>query len=636
MPAQAFAPSAMPPTAPATPAGTRAAAWRGDRLGLTIIVASLAVIALILAYLFHDRQQARVEQIRGQGLGIARLAASLPYDQLAGRDRQGVLQVIRQSHASGDFAYAAVVDTQGNPINEETASGVLIPTAAPSREPNAWLGERQLSLASDGRAVLEFHAPLLRDGELVGHFRLGYLKPGFGLDNGQLSFFATLALPIFLLASLFYLLLRREIRPLGKLGKEMETLARQGEFQRVQVEAGGELGDFIRRFNQFMERAQDRIHALESEHTGLQTSTKLLSYRRERIEAVLQSLPEAVLVLDETGEASFANSHLADLFGVQPDQVLGRKPRDWCPNPDVLAFLSRYEVRGQAGYHMGSLEFRPPEAPDTTISVKAYPLFSPHDQSNVFGTLVLFRDVSVEHLAKNARAEFVAHVAHELKTPLNVMAMYSEALQGEEGQDEGFRVEAYNVLHDEVERVSMLINNLLSITKIEMGSLEVVRQRVRPRDLLEDAFNAIARSGRAGGLSLNLDLPREMTPISVDKDLLRIAVNNLLTNAVKYNRPGGSVTLSAEETDDALRIRVRDTGIGIGADDRDKVFDKFYRSNDAQVRSRTGHGLGLSLTRDIIQLHHGRLSVDSTPGEGSEFTIELDKEAVLLGQAGNP
>jgi signal transduction histidine kinase len=254
----------------------------------------------------------------------------------------------------------------------------------------------------------------------------------------------------------------------------------------------------------------------------------------------------------------------------------------------------------------------------------------------VFGTLVLFRDVSVEHLAKNARAEFVAHVAHELKTPLNVMAMYSEALQGEEGQDEGFRVEAYNVLHDEVERVSMLINNLLSITKIEMGSLEVVRQRVRPRDLLEDAFNAIARSGRAGGLSLNLDLPREMTPISVDKDLLRIAVNNLLTNAVKYNRPGGSVTLSAEETDDALRIRVRDTGIGIGADEKDKVFDKFYRSNDAEVRSRTGHGLGLSLTRDIIQLHHGRLSVDSTPGEGSEFTIELDKEAVLLGQAGNP
>ena len=607
--------------------------WNRERLGLTMVFASLGVIALILAFLFHERQQDHADQIRAQGLGIARLVSSLPFEQLTSSGRQGLLRVIRQSHASSDFAYAAVVDERGSPVSEETAGGILIPNAALPREPTAWLGERNLTLAGDGREILEFHAPLLTNGELAGYFRLGYLKPGFGLSRDQLSFFATLALPIFLLSSLFYLLVRREIRPLRSLGSEIEALAQRGEFHRVQVDASGELGDFIRRFNQFMERAQGRIRELEAGHSDLQTSARLLTFRRERTEAVLQSLPEALLVLDESGEVSFANQRLATLFGVALDEVIGQQPRDWCPTPDVLAYLSRFEGQGRPSVRTEALEFTPLGLPDMTVAVNSYPLFSPHDLNSVFGTLVLFRDVTAEAMAKRGRAEFVAHVAHELKTPLNVLAMYSEALQGEEGRDEAFRVEAYNALHDEVERVSMLINNLLSITRIEMGSLEVVRQRVKLRDLLEDAFTTIARSGRAQDLQLKLDLPREMSPVSLDKELLRIAINNLLTNAVKYNRPGGSVILSAEETEDTVRIQVKDDGIGISRADQGHIFDKFFRSNDQEVRNRSGHGLGLSLARDIVQLHRGKLSVDSTPGQGSAFTIELEKETVLLRQA---
>jgi signal transduction histidine kinase len=157
---------------------------------------------------------------------------------------------------------------------------------------------------------------------------------------------------------------------------------------------------------------------------------------------------------------------------------------------------------------------------------------------------------------------------------------------------------------------------------------------VKLKDLLEDAFDACVRNDQAGNLEFKLDLPVEIGPVAVDKELMRIAINNLLTNAIKYSNPGGVVTLSAEETDSSVRISVKDTGIGIESRELEKIFDKFYRSDSNEVRKRVGHGMGLALAKEIVQLHQGVLSVNSIPGKGSVFTIEFNKEADLLKLAG--
>lgn len=166
-----------------------------------------------------------------------------------------------------------------------------------------------------------------------------------------------------------------------------------------------------------------------------------------------------------------------------------------------------------------------------------------------------------------------------------------------------------------------------------MGSMSIERTRVKLRDLLQDAFDSCARAGREKGIDFRLDLPREISPVALDKNLMRVAVNNLLTNAIKYNAPGGAVSMTAEEGEQTVRVLVKDNGIGISPADQERIFDKFYRSEDEAVRQRSGHGLGLSLAREIIQLHHGTLKVNSTPGAGSEFIIEFNKEANLLKQA---
>jgi signal transduction histidine kinase len=182
--------------------------------------------------------------------------------------------------------------------------------------------------------------------------------------------------------------------------------------------------------------------------------------------------------------------------------------------------------------------------------------------------------------------------------------------------------------------MTMLINNTLNLTKIEMGNININRSRVKLKDLLQDAFDTCVRNDRDNDLEFKLDLPPEIGPVAVDKELMRIAINNLLTNAIKYNKQGGVVTLSAEETESTVRIIVRDTGIGIDSGEVKRIFEKFYRSDSSEVRKRVGHGMGLALAREIVRLHQGTLSVNSIPNEGSEFTIEFSKEADLLKLAG--
>ncbi|HUT40836.1 MAG TPA: ATP-binding protein [Gammaproteobacteria bacterium] len=617
------------------PLNSIVSAWRKERLGLTMIVASLAVITITVLLLFLHQQREEQAHVREQGTNLVRILSRIPYEQFVPEPgKAGILSVLQQTQNTSALAYLAIVDSAGRHVEEIAGSGVIVPSAPIPADPTGWVGQRMLTMPAGGHQVTEFHAPLFDGGQMAGYVRLGYLRPGFGLSADQVAFIATFALPIFLLTPLFYFLVRREVRPLQQVSSRLDRLMDQGNLTgKVELAVSDELQDFMGRFNRFIDGAQQRIGELEADRSRLVTSSKLLSYKRSRIESVLQSFPDAVMVLDESGTVSLANARIGQVMGVPHEDILGKRPAEWCKDPDIIAFLSGQGGRRGHGYHSDAFEFQPASLSGRTYSISPYPLFSPRDTSELLGTLVVFRDITAEKMAKSSSGEFVAHVSHELKTPLNVLAMYSEMLQGEEGNQEQFRIEAANVIHDEVERLTLLINNILSITKIETGSISIERKRVKLRELLQDTFDACARSGQDKHLDFQLDLPKELGPVALDKDLVRIAINNLLTNAIKYSNENGVVRMSVEETDMAVRISVSDEGIGIPPEEQEKIFEKFYRSHSEEVSSRNGHGLGLSLAREIVQLHHGTLTVNSTPGKGSEFIVEFSKEAGLLRQA---
>ena len=599
-----------------------------------VVLASLTAIAAIVYLVFQYQNGERLADIRSQGVSLVRALSGVPYEQLIpGGEQQGVIQVLRHGANDNDFAYVSIVDPLGTTVNEVTAEGLIVPAARIPPDPSSWLGEKHLELPPDQRKVIEFHAPLLDSGDLQGFVRLGYVYPAAGINMSQLPFLAMVALPVFLLAPLFYFLLRLEVRPVRAANREINRFMQGESIRRVEVAATGELGDFMQKFNEFIELANSRIQGLEQDQQRLVTSAKLLTYRKNRVETVLETLPEAVMILDESGTITFVNQKLAALFGVSEEVILAQPPQSWCEHPDVLQLLSRYQTQGKGRNFTDTIRFSLDSMSDRAIATKTYPLFSPGDASSAIGTLIIFRDETQEALARQARSDFVAHLSHELKSPLNVLSMYSESLLSDVGKSEEFRIEAANVISDEVGRLGSLITGLLNITQIENGSLTPDRGLVKLRDVASAAFDEAKHSAIDRNYTFEFDAPKEMNPVMVDKDLIRIAITNLLSNAVKYNSDGGEVRLTIEETEDAVQIRVADSGIGISEEEALKIFDKFYRSHDERVQAIGGHGLGLALTKQIVELHHGSLSLDHDRDQGAEFIINLWKETTAVKQA---
>jgi PAS domain-containing protein len=221
--------------------------------------------------------------------------------------------------------------------------GALVPPATLPAEAARWLGESQQIVGS--RPVLELHAPVISTDGLAGHLRLGYFLPPLWAGAQQLPFVGSLALPIFLLTPLFYLLVRREVRPLAAVNEQIAATLASNPHPPREHGASAELGDFLRNFSRFIEVSQNRIKELESTETELRTSAKLLGYRRARIESLIYALPEAIVVLDELGAAILANGKLRSLLGVDDDALLGHKPSQWELGPQVVAYLSRCSSR---------------------------------------------------------------------------------------------------------------------------------------------------------------------------------------------------------------------------------------------------------------------------------------------------
>ena len=199
--------------------------WRNQRVGLIMIVATLMVMGLIVMLSYNDQLDSRYQQIRSQGVGLAKVLSGMEWHELVpANGRQGILHALRHGQNNPDFAYAAVVDTRGLSASDVTAPGIIVPNVAVPGDPTNWLGERLVDAASGDEHYMEFHAPVFSNGDLQGYVRLGYFQPDISRYADAIPFFGTLTLPVFLLTPLFYFLLRREIQPIKIMNENIDGL----------------------------------------------------------------------------------------------------------------------------------------------------------------------------------------------------------------------------------------------------------------------------------------------------------------------------------------------------------------------------------------------------------------------------
>jgi len=247
----------------------------------------------------------------------------------------------------------------------------------------------------------------------------------------------------------------------------------------------------------------------------------------------------------------------------------------------------------------------------------------------VFGLALTIRSVSHELELARMKSDFVSTVSHEFKSPLTSIRQLAEMLQSGRVPSEERRQKYYDVLLEQSERLALLTDNILSLAKIEEGRAEFAFETTDVSALLTKVVSSFQERVRHEGFDIELKVQGPIPPVAVDRTALSQAITNLIDNAIKYSGDSRKVVVSASVEEQFLAIAVQDFGVGIKKEDIDRVFERFFRGGDELTRTVKGSGLGLTLIKEIVEAHRGKVQVESEPGKGSVFSIRLP---LLLGK----
>jgi signal transduction histidine kinase len=239
------------------------------------------------------------------------------------------------------------------------------------------------------------------------------------------------------------------------------------------------------------------------------------------------------------------------------------------------------------------------------------------------GIVMTHRNISREMALARLKSDFVSNVSHELRTPLSLIRLYAETLEmGRLKSPEKYQ-EYYSIIRKESERLTALINNILDFSRIEAGRKEYDFRQTDMRELVRNTLESYRYQIEQSGFAFEEKIADDIPPLSVDREAMARSLLNLVNNALKYSQDQKYIGVNLFRDNGSVKLEVVDHGIGIPQGEQQKIFDKFYRVGDPLVHNTKGSGLGLALVRHIVQAHGGDISVDSVPGRGSRFTINL-------------
>ena len=377
--------------------------------------------------------------------------------------------------------------------------------------------------------------------------------------------------------------------------------------------------------------------------------------RREtlRHEALAQTIGDLVLRQDRDGSVVYASKEALVLFGLTPRDLMGRGMFERIHVADRPAFLSAIadalagnatvacQVRLRRGARAEQDEAST-EPNFAWIELRTHNLpqerraSDPNDHAAV---VTIVRDVTrqrqaeedIIHAREHAeqanvwKDRFLANVSHELRTPLNAIIGFAEILTNEDmvPTDAARRKEYAQIIHSSGHHLLEVVNSILDVSKIDAGSFDIVTEPFALPPLLDQCCDMIGLKATQANVQIVRDYPRNMDELVADKRACKQIVINLMSNAVKFTQPGGSVTLTARPEGNSFVLSVSDTGIGIDAKDLKHLGDPFFQAHNSTTRPYEGTGLGLSLVRGLVGLHGGSISVESVIGQGTTVTIRL-------------
>ncbi len=383
-----------------------------------------------------------------------------------------------------------------------------------------------------------------------------------------------------------------------------------------------------------------RLIVHQSEQLG--NTLKAQKVEAAKSQAILEGVADGVIVTDTHGQVILFNAAAERILELPRKEALrrsinemlglyGSQARDW------MERVSRWAT-GKETYPAEEYLAARFDIGEQVVSVHLAPVLM---EKEFLGTVSVFRDVTAEVEAERAKTEFVSTVSHELRTPMTSIKGYVKLLlMGAVGVLTEEQQNFLSVIDSNVDRLTILVNDLLDISRIESGRLALSPSVVQLDEIIEQVILEMQARALDQGLDIWADVPPNIPDVVADPDRVIQVLTNLVANACNYTLAGGKVWISVRTNGNQVHVSVSDTGIGISEEDREKIFERFFRSEDTVVQEAPGTGLGLSIVQSLVERQGGQVWVESELGQGSTFTFsipiaELDDVARLNGENGN-
>ncbi len=566
--------------------------------------AALAILAgLVVAFLFAvplmgqlytDETQKRLDTALSLVCGYSLPEGSQPYQRLA-EDAAGRLE--------GEGLRITLIAEDGTVLGDSEADPAQMGShaARPEVEQALRTGQGSDIRRSDTTGEREMYRAVVQsmpDGSRVV-FRASLSLAGEGQMQATLWGCGLIGIFMGLIVALVaaHYSAGRMVRPLQELTAAARRIAEGEPGVRVAA-APDEMGELSQAFNRMSEQ-------LAAAHTELK-------YNSERLAGLLQGMDDGVIALDAEGRITLLTRRAQELLGAVPaaasrltecggnylavQGLLDRAAREGEPVRDTLVLAG------------------PPER-----ILQAYAARVNETQEG--GALAVLSDVTRIRKLEIMRSEFVANVTHELKTPLTSIRGYIELLKSGPRDEETAR-SFYEIIEIEAERLQKLTDDILQLSEIESGARDPENETAGIRETAERIAESLRPEAEERGVSFRIEAEPGLR-VGASPRRLHQLLKNLMENGMKYNRPGGTVTVTAAKERGVAVIRVADTGIGIPAEHLDRIFERFYRVDKGRSRAQGGTGLGLSIVKHIVSLYGGDIQVESEVGSGTTFTVRL-------------
>jgi two-component system phosphate regulon sensor histidine kinase PhoR len=353
---------------------------------------------------------------------------------------------------------------------------------------------------------------------------------------------------------------------------------------------------------------EDLSNAVRAYSDGLNSQISFLDSERARLSAVLEQMTDGVLIADSQGYVQFSNPAVDKLFDTS--NPVGRTVAEVVRHHQLVEAWRRCQ-------QSGGMQTESAEIPSRRQFLQLIVIPDQHGG----GSLLLVQDLTRVRRLETVRRDFISNVSHELRTPLASLRALTETLQDGALEDPQAAHRFIARIQTEVDALSQMAAELLELTRIESGQVPLEFTTVAPKTLIESAVDRMRAQTERAGLSLQVEIPPTLSDVRADIRRLEQVLVNLIHNSVKFTSPGGTVTLFAAVELGFVRFAVRDTGVGIPADDLLRIFERFYRVD--RSRSGGGTGLGLSIARHIVEAHGGKIWAESEEGRGSTFYFTI-------------